>query len=82
MTAKQLEETLTIIATKAKGLRDAGVFGLVRIGEIEFRLDSPDPVMLPAKNETEMAPINDPDTYGGEMPRRRGAPQHDEDDEE
>jgi hypothetical protein len=38
MTAKDLEDTLAAIATKAKALRDAGVVGPVTIGDISFEL--------------------------------------------
>lgn len=82
MTAKQLEEHLDAIAKKAKNLRDAGVTGRVTIGDISFELAEaaePGPTQAPAAEPAN--PLDDRDTYGGRMPRRRGAPPTEEDED-
>ena len=76
----KLEETLTIIATKAKDLRVAGITGRVSVGDVHFDLDAAEqaaPILLPPTSEQkqETNPLDDAETYGGEMPRRRGADQ-------
>jgi hypothetical protein len=91
MTNKQLEETLATLAAKAKDLRQAGVTR-VAIGDIELELAEPEPPPAPPpvderqpKSEDDgrrRSAIDDPDTFGGEIPRRRGAPrvvEHEED---
>lgn len=74
MTAKDLEDTLAAIASKAKAMREAGVVGTVTIGDVSFVLDGPEqqaPVMT-APQAPELAAIDDPITYGmTEMPTRR-----------
>ncbi len=84
MTAKQLEEHLDAITKKAKDLRDAGVTGRVTIGDISFELAVAEtaeagPTQAPAAEPAN--PLDDRDTYGGRMPRRRGAPPIEEDED-
>lgn len=78
MTAKELEETLTTIATKAKALREAGVVGRVTIGDISFALEGGvQPLPVPTQEQADDEPtgdLDDPDTFGGQMPHRRKAP--------
>jgi hypothetical protein len=79
MTAKDLEDTLAAIATKAQALRDAGVVGPVTIGDVSFELarsEAPAPTISPLPGE-QGPPVehgnllDDPATYGGDIPRRR-----------
>lgn len=81
MTATEFEQTLAVIATKAKDLRDAGISGRVSVGDVHFDLNPAEPAMiqLPRETEHEGNPLDDAETYGGEMPRRRGQPQETED---
>lgn len=81
VTAKDLEDTLAAIASKAKAMREAGVVGAVTIGDVSFVLDGPEqqaPVL--AQQAPDLSPIDDPETYGGFVPhrRRRGEPAPDE----
>jgi hypothetical protein len=76
MTAKQLAETLTTIAEKAKALREAGVVGRVQIGDVSFEvgeLEQPAPVQTtqPSNGAHSTDAFEDPDTYGGYVPTRR-----------
>jgi len=83
--AKILEEVLITIARQALALREAGVVGRVTVGEVSFDLAGaePPPVALPQPaDDGQGNPLDDPDTYGGQVPRRRGADQPDKDDEE
>ena len=80
MTAKDLGETLAVIADKAKALRDAGVVGRVTVDGVSFEVGElvarEATGAAPATNENE-APANvldDPDLYGGFVPQRRAAP--------
>ncbi len=85
MDAKQLDETLTTIANRAKALRDSGVVGRVSVGDVSFDLASPEPVPavpVMATQDNIGSPLDDPDTYGGHLPQRRGAPLPPPDDEE
>lgn len=76
MTAKELGEALTMIAEKAKPLRDAGVFGRVRIGDVEFEVcDIASPQSAPAVPEAPVNALDDGDTYGGFVPQRKRPPQ-------
>jgi hypothetical protein len=68
MSPDDLDKTLAAIALRAPALRDAGVTGRVTIGDIVFELDAPVPVPQPT---SDLPPVDDPDTYGGEMPQRR-----------
>ena len=78
-----LEETLALSAKKAKDLRDAGVVGRVIVADVSFELAPSEP---PAAAIVDDAPSTDPlddkDTFGGQIPRRRGheGPQDDEDE--
>lgn len=76
-----LETTLDVIARKAQALRDAGVTGEIRVGDIHFEI-TPAPSTPAASNDQEPIanPEKDPDTYGGELPRRRGESSPVEDD--
>lgn len=72
MTGKQLEEHLTVIAAKAKGLRDAGVVGRVTIGDVSFELAEVIVQQQPTGEQQEHTnPLDDPATYGGQMPQPR-----------
>lgn len=71
MTGKQLEEHLTTIAAKAKALRDAGVVGRVTIGDVSFELADVLPPPAPQSVDDQRA-LDDPDTFGGAMPERKG----------
>lgn len=90
MTAKDLEDTLAVIATKAKALRDAGVTGPVAIGDISFEIASANvaetevPATNPIVVEQPLPAIDDADTYGGHIPKRRvrGEPLSSDNDEE
>jgi hypothetical protein len=72
MNPQQLDEILKSIATNAKGLREAGISGRVVVFGIEFNLTEPEP-SLPVQPPTnsDVDPLDDPDTFGGEMPIRR-----------
>ena len=81
MTAKELEESLTAIARTAQHLRREGV-SRVMIGEVTIELAQPEaPPPQVAQQPTEPAnPLDDPETFGGYIPQRRGkqAPQEHE----
>lgn len=67
-----LESTLDVIARKAQALRDAGVTGVIHVGDIRFEV-APAPTQAASEDKEPIAnPEKDPDTYGGELPRRRG----------
>jgi hypothetical protein len=72
MTAEQLEQVLSVVANKAKSLRDVGIVGRVTVGDISFELADAEPA-TPADSHRDGAgnPIDDGDTYGGSVPRRR-----------
>lgn len=70
MTSHELADLLTVIAVRAKDLRDAGVVGEITIGEVRFQLGEP-PVEISPTEDEPVAPLDDEDTFGGEMPRRR-----------
>lgn len=81
MDAKQLEETLAAIASKAKALRDAGVVGRLEIGEITFELaavEPPRPVLVDAPVSGRGNAFEEPNTFGvdvdDDIPRRKKAP--------
>ena len=66
-----LEEALTLIVRKAKELRDAGVVGRVFVGDVNFELapsEPPNVIETPVSTD----PLEDKDTFGGKIPRRRG----------
>jgi hypothetical protein len=76
MTNEDLDARLKLIAKAAPDLRKAGVTSLA-IGDIELELAPPDPLVEPATTSTATPdhpydPLQDPATYGGELPRRRG----------
>ena len=84
MTTKELAETLSTIADKAKALRDAGVVGRVSIGDVSFELaeDVLEPIpAIPPVDVGRGSALDDPDTYGGYIPRRRGAEETDDGDD-
>lgn len=82
MTAKDLDDTLVTIAKRAKDLREAGVFGHVTVGDVEFDVASPEPVLplvIQRSGPEEPSPLDDAATYGSdEVPKRRKALSHDE----
>jgi hypothetical protein len=81
MTPEQLEQSLTIIARHAKDLREAGIVGRLTIGEISFELaDAEPPAHADGRPDGHGNPIDDGDTYGGAVPRRRVQAYADEDD--
>lgn len=87
MTAKQLEETLTTIATAAKSLRDAGVTGLVTVGDVSFSVEASEAVPAAATHAAPATPefgsaLDDPDTFGGYVPQPRKALQPPDNDDE
>src|SRR5690348_13962038 len=78
----KLDEALTLIAAKAKALREAGVSKLELLGiALELLPDDP-PASLPTpetRNDGEEAPVDpldDPETFGGALPRRRDVEGH------
>lgn len=72
MDAKQLEDALTAIANKAQSLRDAGVVGRVSIGDVSFEVASAEPsAPVVVEHDEPSNPVDDPETYGGYIPRRR-----------
>ena len=82
MTAKDLDETLATIAKRAKDLRDAGVFGRVTIGDVEFEIAGPEPelpMVIQQAGPENSSPLDDADTFGADdVPRRRKPLSHDE----
>jgi hypothetical protein len=72
MKAKDLEEQLATIAAKAKALRDAGVVGRVTIGDVSFELADIIPTPLPQSDTDQGSALDDPDSYGGSVPERKG----------
>lgn len=73
MSAKDLDEQLKTIAARAKELRDAGVTGRIKIGDVSFELVGADPAPPPAQDEEPKNPLDDADTYGGYIPQPRWA---------
>lgn len=74
MTADDLDKTLGIITAKAKALRDAGICGVVKVGDIEFRLTEPETPQLTGTDdaaESTRHALDDPHTFGGAIPERR-----------
>jgi hypothetical protein len=77
---KDLDETLKLIAKHAPDLRKAGVTA-VSIGDIDLELAAPDPEPQAAATTNTTThrddpddPFEDPATFGGRVPRRRGEP--------
>jgi hypothetical protein len=73
MNAKDLGETLKALIASGKELREAG-YVRIEIGEVKLELAKPDaPQLVPvtAGVSEDSNPIDDPDTYGGELPQRR-----------
>ena len=69
-----LEETLALIAKKAKDLRDAGVVGRVIVADVSFELAPNEPPAAAIVDDTPPTdPLDDKDTFGGRIPRRRGS---------
>lgn len=76
MTTKQFEETLTMLVGKAKALRDVGVVGQVSIGNVSFCLAPSEsaPTALQTQHDDGRGnALDDPATYGGYVPHRRGS---------
>jgi hypothetical protein len=85
MTTQDLEAGLKLIAAHASALRKAGVTGRVKVGDVEFDLATAEPAaepLVPSTTTTDRPDdiLKDPLTYGGTMPRRRGARPTDEDE--
>lgn len=64
-----LATQLRTIAEQAKALRDAGVSGTVRVGEVEFTLEPSAPVQAsgagdPKQQGEPVSAFDDPTTYG------------------
>lgn len=75
MTAAELEQALAAIMKQAPGLRSAGVVGLIKIGDVEFSLTEPAIPQLTGRDdasESDRHALDDPHTYGGSIPVRRG----------
>lgn len=83
MTKTTLADTLSLIAERAPALRAAGV-RVVDVENVHFELDPPEPPepkLLPDadQDEDEVAPLDDPMTYG----RRKTVPRrHDFEDDD
>ncbi len=73
MTAKELAEKLTAIAEAAPVLRAAGVLGRVEVaGEIAFDVcEVITPGAVQQANEPPVHVLDDRETFGGELPRRK-----------
>lgn len=71
MTASELAETLTVIADKAKALRDAGVVGRIEVANISFEIGEAFAPTGPMHEDAPGNPLDDKDTYGGFIPTRR-----------
>lgn len=61
-----LDQQLKTIAENARRLRDAGISGTVKVGDVEFTLEPPD---APPEQRTDQAPsstnsLDDATTYG------------------
>lgn len=70
-----LEETLDLVVRKADDLRAKGVLELTCDG-LKLTLappSQPAPVAAPAEAPSPPDPLDDPDTFGGSVPQRRGA---------
>jgi hypothetical protein len=80
MTAQDLEQTLTIIEARAKGLRAAGITGRVSVGDVHFELEAAGLPLVPVTTSqaTEVNALDDAETYGGLMPKRRERQPEDE----
>lgn len=72
MKPKDLEEQLTVIASKAKALRDSGVVGRLTIGDVSFELADFIPPATTQQDNQPQRELDDPDTFGGQMPERKG----------
>jgi hypothetical protein len=61
-----LASQLRTIAEQARSLRDAGVSGTVRVGDVEFTLDSPAPQQQTASQSDAVSTgaLDDAATYG------------------
>ncbi len=72
MTAKELAEKLTAIADAAPVLRAAGVLGRVEVEGTAFDVcEVASPASGQATPEHAGDPLLDPETFGGELPRRK-----------
>ncbi len=72
MTAKELAEKLTAIAEAAPVLRAAGVLGRVEVDGAAFDVcEVASPTAGHASPEHQGNVLDDPDMYGGELPKRR-----------
>lgn len=74
MNAKELGETLKALVASGKDLREAG-YTRIELGEIKLELaetDAAKPTLVTAPSATvDDNPIDDPETFGGELPQRR-----------
>lgn len=82
MNPQQFDEILKSIVANAKGLRESGISGRVVVFGVEFNLTEPEPLMpVQPSTNSDIDPLNDEDTFGGEMPRRRTMPRaHEQED--
>lgn len=81
----QLSEQLELVAEYADRFRKSGITYL-RLGDVVIKI-SEDPnvgVQGPSKDEkaySDLAPLDDPDTFGGSVPRFRRPQRHEDDDD-
>lgn len=80
-----LEETLDLVVRKADEMRAKGILELEGAG-LRIRLAPKDPPVV-AQSVTDdddddpTDPLDDPETFGGRVPQRRGAPPMKENDD-
>ncbi len=79
MAVNELDESLATIAKHALALRSAGVTS-VSVGPVKFdidRIDPPQTITTTAGQDnataSDLDPLDDPRTYGGSIPRRKGS---------
>lgn len=79
-----LEETLSVVVRLADSLRERGVLEIECEG-VRLKLAPSAPVAVTvtddADAEAQLDPADDGDTFGGQVPTRRGAPMKEQDDE-
>ncbi len=72
MTAQELAEKLKAIAEAAPALRAAGVLGRVEVDGAAFEVcEVAAPEQVQAMPEHAGSPLDDPELYGGHLPKRR-----------
>lgn len=76
-----LAETLDVIVRKADELRERGVLELECEG-VRLKLAPKDPATATATTDEDETPdpLDDPDTFGGQVPQRRQPQEHDDGD--